>query len=224
MDGKQYDTAISFAGEDRSAGEELANALKKSNITVFFDEYEKANLWGKDLYEHLSDVYKNRARFCVMFLSEHYAKKLWTNLERKAAQARAFMENREYILPIRIDETEIEGILPTVGYLRWQDESVSDIVQMIAAKLGKLSSSENVSIQNISDKNFLNTSTDSDTKRTRIEHLRDHLKKDAHLLKEYEDLCRLEEEPRRLAKYKQEINRLKLSISDYENQLRDLRT
>lgn len=137
MNNHKYNIALSFAGEDRPAADELAKAVTELNITVFYDEYEKANLWGKDLYEHLSDIYKNSADFCVMFLSEHYAKKLWTNHERKSAQARAFAENREYILPIRLDNTEIEGILPTVGYLRWQDETVTDIAQMIASKLGK---------------------------------------------------------------------------------------
>ena len=68
-------------------------------VSVFYDEYEKADLWGKNLYDHLSDVYRKRARFCLMLLSKHYAAKQWTNHERQAAQARAFSENQEYILP-----------------------------------------------------------------------------------------------------------------------------
>src|SRR6266566_5558925 len=83
---------------------ELGNAL---------DKYEKATLWGKNLYTYLSDVYQNKARYCVMFLSRNYAAKLWTNHEREAAQARAFRENEEYILPIRLDDTDIPGILST---------------------------------------------------------------------------------------------------------------
>src|SRR5439155_24562734 len=30
---------------------------------------------------------------------------------------RAFMEKREYILPARFDDTQIPGVLPTVGYI-----------------------------------------------------------------------------------------------------------
>jgi hypothetical protein len=67
-------------------------------------------LFGKNLYTHLSDVYQNQARYCVMFLSKHYAKKAWTNHEREAAQARAFREHEEYILPVRLDDTEIPGM------------------------------------------------------------------------------------------------------------------
>jgi hypothetical protein len=70
-----------------------------------------------------------------MFLSKDYAKKLWTNHERAAAQERAFKDNRTYILPIRVDDTEIPGILSTVGYLRWDDEDTDSIVDMIVSKL-----------------------------------------------------------------------------------------
>jgi TIR domain len=132
---KKYDVVLSFAGEDRKYAEELAEALVKREITVFYDGYEKAKLWGKNLYNYLSDIYQNQARYCVMFLSEHYAEKVWTNHEREAAQARAFKENMEYILPVRLDSTEIPGILPTIAYLNWSDESPERISDYIVAKL-----------------------------------------------------------------------------------------
>src|SRR5437016_4772199 len=102
---KIYAVAISFAGEDRTYAEDLADALQRRGLAIFYDRYEKANLWGKNLYSHLSDVYKNQSHYCVMLLSQHYARKVWTRHEREAAQARAFQENAEYILPIRLDDT-----------------------------------------------------------------------------------------------------------------------
>jgi hypothetical protein len=66
---------------------------------------------------HLDEVYRNRARYCVVFLSQHYSRKVWTNHERESAQARAFEEHSEYILPVRLDKTEVPGIRPTTGYL-----------------------------------------------------------------------------------------------------------
>lgn len=222
MNEKIYDVALSFAGEDRPLAKELAGVLTGNNIKVFYDEYEKADLWGVELYEHLTDVYKNRAQFCVIFVSEHYDRKLWTNHERKAAQARAFEENREYILPIRVDETEVKGILPTVGYLRWQDETAFSITQMIAAKLNKLSSAESTKFEVNSNPKAARQSTNFDVKQLRREHLQNHLAADIALLKEYEDSIRLEEEPKRIAKYKREIERLKISISEYESELREL--
>ena len=83
---KYYDVALSFAGEDRSYAEALRTALKRRNVEVFYDSDEKANLWGQNLYTNLSELYQNRARFCVMFISKDYAAKLWTNHEREAIE------------------------------------------------------------------------------------------------------------------------------------------
>jgi hypothetical protein len=132
---EHYDITLSFAGEDRNFAELLAHELKKRNISVFYDGFEKANLWGKDLYTYLDELYRFRAEYCVIFLSKHYSKKLWTNHELKSAQAKAFLENREYILPIKLDDEEISDILPTVAYLNWNTENVYGIADLIKEKL-----------------------------------------------------------------------------------------
>jgi hypothetical protein len=113
----QYDVALSFAGEDRSFVDKVANLLRERGVRVFYDRFEEMNLWGKNLYTHLSSIYKDKAKYTVIFISKFYAQKLWTNHERENAQARAFAENREYILPARFDDTEIPGILSTIGYI-----------------------------------------------------------------------------------------------------------
>lgn len=133
----KYDVALSFAGENRDKAEELAEALRTRSVCVFYDAYEKSSLWGKDLYQHLSDVYRTQARFTIPLISAHYAAKLWTRHELKSAQARAFAENGETLLPVRLDQTEIAGILPTVGYLRWPPETAASIAEAVAEKLGR---------------------------------------------------------------------------------------
>ena len=105
-----YDIALSFAGEDRTYVDEVANILHQLGVKVFYDKYEEAELWGKDLYVHLDNVYQRESKFCVMFISKHYKEKLWTNHERESAQAKAFNQNKEYILPVRFDDTEIPEI------------------------------------------------------------------------------------------------------------------
>lgn len=132
---KKYDLAISFAGEDRIVAKEIADILSTKGISVFYDNYENAELWGKDLYEHLIEVYKNSSKYCLMLLSDSYQKKLWTTHERKAAQARAFKDSSEYILPIRIDDTEIPGVLETVGYIDIRKTSIQDVCNIIEIKL-----------------------------------------------------------------------------------------
>ena len=132
---QKYDVALSFAVEDRQYAKTLANLLEADGYKPFYDENELANLWGKNLYDYLSSVYKDQARYCVMFLSKHYERKLWTTHERQLAQARAFQENREYILPVRLDDTEIPGIPPTVGYLDLRSMTIEEVYEALVRKL-----------------------------------------------------------------------------------------
>ncbi|PPQ49062.1 hypothetical protein C5G87_10565 [Paenibacillus peoriae] len=131
----EYEVAFSFAGEDRDFVEEIADQLKRSNVRVFYDMYETVSLWGKDLYTHLDDIYRKKSKYCVMFLSKHYKEKVWTNHERESAQARAFTEREEYILPIRLDDTEIPGIRPTMGYITGTNYTTSEIAGFIKSKV-----------------------------------------------------------------------------------------
>lgn len=133
----EFDVCFSFAGEDRVYIEKVASELKKSGVKIFYDLYEQTNLWGKDLYVHLDEVYRHKARFCVMFISQHYSQKLWTNHERRSAQARAFSENREYILPARFDDTEVPGLPPTVGYISLIDLTPKEFAKLIKRKLAE---------------------------------------------------------------------------------------
>jgi TIR domain len=128
-----YDVCLSFAGEDRAFVKKVALGLQAAGVRVFFDDFE--DLWGADLYEHLDRVYSKLSRYCVMFCSDNYAKKLWTNHERKSAQARAFEENSQYILPARFDETEIPGIRKTIGYLDLRTTTPKDLTAKIIAKV-----------------------------------------------------------------------------------------
>lgn len=131
-----YDVAISFAGEDRAHASDLAGRLVAKGVRVFYDDYEQADLWGKDLYQHLQKVYRDTARFCVILISAAYSKKLWTRHELKQAQARAFADNSEYILPLKLDETDIPGINPTVGYVSLKDHDMDSIARLIVNKIG----------------------------------------------------------------------------------------
>lgn len=132
---KEFDIALSFAGEDRIYVQQVADALRLLGVRVFYDLYEEASLWGKDLYVHLRNVYQRDAKFTVMFISAAYAAKLWTSHERQSAQARAFGESREYILPARFDDTEVPGLPPTIGYVDLRLKSPSELSKLILEKL-----------------------------------------------------------------------------------------
>src|SRR5713226_9264451 len=114
---KQDDVALSFAGEDRAYVEAVAMALRQKGLKVFYDRFEEADLIGRNLVDHLSEVYSSKARLCILFISAAYARKPYPKMERQAAQSTALFSEEPYIIPVRLDESEIPGLLPTVAYL-----------------------------------------------------------------------------------------------------------
>lgn len=134
----EYDVCLSFAGEDRKYVEQVADHLHGRGVRVFYDRHETVNLWGKDLYEYLADIYSNKAKYCVLFASRWYREKLWTNHERRNAQARAFRANQEYILPARFDATAIPGVPETVGYVDLRNVKSNQLAKLIEDKIGPI--------------------------------------------------------------------------------------
>jgi hypothetical protein len=90
------------------------NSLSSFSMTIFFPE----QLWGKNLAIFFDEIFRKKARFCVMYVSKEYQQRVWRIHEARSAQARAVAEKgNEYILPIQVDEIELEGLLPTIGYV-----------------------------------------------------------------------------------------------------------
>jgi hypothetical protein len=127
---------LSFAGEDRKIVERLYKILKREEVRVFYDLAEQEKLWGKDLYQHLQNIYRDKGRYCVIFVSQHYAKKRWTKHELRQAQERAFLENQEYILPVRLDQTRLPGLNLTTGYIDLAQAGIPTVAALLLSKLG----------------------------------------------------------------------------------------
>jgi hypothetical protein len=132
---EMYDVCLSFAGEQRGYVDEVAMLLRDSGLRVFYDEYETADLWGRELYTHLDEIYNHRSRYCILFASADYARKVWPSHERESAQARAMRSNEEYVLPVRFDDTRIPGLRDTIGYLDAHFTSPAGVVAALHHKL-----------------------------------------------------------------------------------------
>ena len=131
----EYDVAFSFAGEDRAVAEELGDLLRDKDIKVFYDEYHVGELWGKDLVDHLVNIYSRKGAHCVMLISQYYPLKKWTEVERTSAEQRSFRDANEYILPIQLDDTEVPGITAAAGYRDLRQHSMESIVHLLEQKL-----------------------------------------------------------------------------------------
>ena len=135
----EYDVVFSFAGTQRVYVEKVNNSLKKYDISVFYDNDNSVDLWGKNLYRYLDCLYSKKARYCVMFISKEYGERPWTIHESQSAQERMFCcydntEFQEYILPVRFDDTQIPGIRSTTGYMDANKLSPDELAEKIAEK------------------------------------------------------------------------------------------
>jgi hypothetical protein len=99
---------------------------------VFLDELFEAEIWGQNLVETLADVYENKARYCLIIVSENYRRRIYTNVERRAALDRAIRAKAEYILPVVLDGAWIQGLPKSTAYLDLRRKSVISICEAVA--------------------------------------------------------------------------------------------
>jgi hypothetical protein len=77
---------------DGRPAEQIAVLCKSTGMKVYYDGFERSSMWGKDLPSHLDTICQKNAHYCIVLISEAYARKPWTRLEIRSALARA-MEN-----------------------------------------------------------------------------------------------------------------------------------
>lgn len=132
----EYDVAISFAGAERPLAEQLATLARGAGISVFYDNFFPEKLWGKNLPVFFEEVFREKARYCVILVSAAYLDRDWTNFELQHAVARAIQEKgSDYILPVKIDDVSLPGVPPTVGYLSLEQYPVEELADLLLSKL-----------------------------------------------------------------------------------------
>jgi len=131
---KKFDVALSFGREDRKYAEGLALLLEPYGVHCFYDQKFTVETWGENLTEYFVDLYRNRARFVVSFLSRSYLRP-WPTLEKRAALAEALQRSSPYLLPVRIDDTDIPGILSTLGVIDLRRHPLEFVRDAVLEKL-----------------------------------------------------------------------------------------
>ena len=146
---KQYEVALSFSGQQREYVRRVAEALRAAKVLLFYDEFEEASLWGKDLTEHLHHVYSESAKYCVIFISQEYVEGMWTTHEKRSAFEAALANNQEYILPARFDDSKLTGLPATTAYLDCRTRTPDDLAGVILRKVGKETSVPNATMDDV---------------------------------------------------------------------------
>lgn len=131
----KFDVALSFAGEQRDYVDRVAHLIQSYGYVVFYDEFYKSQLWGKDLNVYFKKVYYSNSDKCIMFVSKEYVAKAWPSFERENALAKALQVEDEYLLPVRFDDTEVPGLPSNIGYLDARKESPDNIAKIFLEKM-----------------------------------------------------------------------------------------
>lgn len=130
----RFDFAISFARPERDLARVLARELTARGLSVFFDEGFEHEMLGQDGADYLNRVFLRESRFCVALISRGYEQRSWTQLERRAAQARELQTGPGFLLPIRVDDSLPEWLLPTRIYFDLPSRGLSALVEVLARK------------------------------------------------------------------------------------------
>jgi len=128
---KEYDVALSYAREDGEYVDAVARALRTRGLRVFYDRFEEADIAGRILVDHLVNVFRSKARLCVVFISAAYTQKKFPRLEREAAEATAIETEEPYIIPVCLDETPLPGLLANLAHTpKKTPEALAELVTL----------------------------------------------------------------------------------------------
>ena len=121
----KYEVALSFATEDIDIARSIHLELDRLGITNYF--FPKKNNEGKNLRKESTVVYSTQSMFVLMIVSQNYVKKNWSTEERKIMQMVSRPEGVPYIIPMRIDDTKVDGLTDDIVYMEWKNENASSI-------------------------------------------------------------------------------------------------
>ena len=133
---KKFKVGFSFAGEDRGFVEKVVQYLKNRGIDVFYDADYDIDMWGRNITNYLDDVYRDKCCFVVVFISKFYINKSWTNFEFDIIKDRWLMD-RNFILPVKLDETNWKGLSNSIGYVNASSMSADELGSKILKKINK---------------------------------------------------------------------------------------
>ena len=144
---------MSFAGEDRELVEIIAKELTINDSKIFYDNFSKEELIGKDLSIYFKNTYGKYSKFVDIFISKNYEMKEWTNFEFEIARDEAELRKEEFILPVRLDDTLLHGIKRTIGYINFRSEGIFETISILLKKINK--NYENSEFREIEKKDFI---------------------------------------------------------------------
>ncbi|MCW3491537.1 TIR domain-containing protein [Dethiobacter alkaliphilus] len=135
-----FDVSFTFAGESRDVVEQVVKALEKliNKNNIFYDNYYVSQLARPSLDSLLQDIYRNRSKLIVVFLSGEYQDKEWCGLEFRVVQEIIMQKDYKKIMYIRLDDGPVNGVLKLDGYVNGLKFSPQELAEFIYERLNLL--------------------------------------------------------------------------------------
>lgn len=133
---QRFRVALTFPGKHRQFAKSIADLLAHEfgKPRVFYDKYHQADLLRTNLDIYLQDIYRNRSDFIVAFVSKFYNESKWCGLEWRVVRE-LLMNRTENLIVIRLDDSEIPGLLSLDGYISPSEYDNRSIAKMIVQRI-----------------------------------------------------------------------------------------
>lgn len=115
---REWDVAISFAGENRDLARHITTQLEFLDVAVFFDELYEDNYLGRAWSAEFKRVFAEQCDLVVCILDANHQRKIWPTFERDCFTPRVAAGE---VIPIMLDDTVFVGIPSDVSgiHFRW---------------------------------------------------------------------------------------------------------
>ncbi len=132
---RKFDVVLSFAAPERAYAQAIHAIGVANGVRVFLDEEFQHEIWGKNLVEYLDRTYREGARYCVMLVSASYRASAYGTVERRAAFDRMLEATGDYILPVRVDDTKMDGLANSTAYADLRTSGVLGVCELLVRKI-----------------------------------------------------------------------------------------
>lgn len=205
----EFDVAFSFLQEDEDLAMKL-NSLLKNRVKTFIYSEQQKKLAGRDGEILFNNVFSQESRIVIVLFRNAWGKTPWTKIEETAIRNRGFEFGYNFVTFIPLDKPVIAPAwLPKnrlwIGIERWGIESAASIIESRVQEFDG-----DIKIETLTDK-VLKAQDEINERQNR-----------ERILTSNEGLILVHKEYKNLIEtFKEQINELKLTLSDWHLNIRD---
>jgi hypothetical protein len=147
----EFKVAFSFAVEDSYIAESISKELNRLDIKNYL--FSEHIALAENIKKITWEVYHDKSEFAVALISKYYVQKRWSTEEREVMETVSRENGAPYIIPIRIDSTQLEGLSKNIAYKEWKNNA-SEMAISIWEVVHKHSDESTSEQENNSEENY----------------------------------------------------------------------